>query len=185
MKIGIAGTGKMGAAIAGRLMSLGHDITVWNRTTEKTRTLAAAGAKVAATPAQLAAASELVITMLTNAAAIEAAYHGKDGLLSGGVAGKLFIEMSTVRPDTEKALAAKVKAKGAVLIDCPVGGTVGPAQGRQAVRFRRRRCGGCRARKARARSVVPPGRARRPGRRRRQHEARDQPAAARVLAGAR
>ena len=129
MKIGVAGTGKMGAAIASRLMSLGHDITVWNRTAEKTKTLAAAGAKVAATPTQLAASSDLIISILTNAAAIAAAYHGKEGLLADDVAGKLFVEMSTVRPETEKALAASVREKGAALIDCPVGGTVGPALG--------------------------------------------------------
>lgn len=79
MKIGIAGTGRMGAAIAGRLLNLGHEVTVWNRTAEKTKALAAAGAKVAATPAQFAAASEIFITILTNAAAIDAAYHGQDG----------------------------------------------------------------------------------------------------------
>ena len=58
----------MGAAIAQRLLGLGHEVTVWNRTAEKTRPLAAAGAKVAATPAQLAAACETVITILTDAA---------------------------------------------------------------------------------------------------------------------
>lgn len=128
MRIGIAGTGRMGAAIAQRLLGLGHEVTVWNRTAEKTRPLAAAGAGVAATPAQLAAASDAVITILTDAAAIEAAYLGKDGLLSGDVGGKLFIEMSTVRPETERALAAKIRAKGATMIDCPVGGTIGPAK---------------------------------------------------------
>lgn len=127
MKIGIAGTGRMGTAIAGRLKSLGHEVTVWNRTAEKTRALAAAGAKLVATPAQLAAASEIVMTILTDAAAIDAVYLGDAGLLTGDVAGKLFIEMSTVRPDTEKTLAAKVRTKGAAMIDCPVGGTVGPA----------------------------------------------------------
>jgi 3-hydroxyisobutyrate dehydrogenase len=128
LKIGVAGTGRMGAAIAQRLLSLGHEVTVWNRTAEKTRPLAAAGATVAATPTQLAAASEAVITILTDAQAIAAAYHGKDGLLSGGVAGKLFIEMSTVRPETERVLAAKIRAKGAAMIECPVGGTIGPAK---------------------------------------------------------
>ena len=128
MRIGIAGTGRMGAAIAQRLLGLGHEVSVWNRTAEKTRPLAAAGAKVAATPAQLAAASDTVITILTDAAAIEAAYLGKDGLLSGALAGKLFIEMSTVRPETERALAGKIRAKGATMIECPVGGTIGPAK---------------------------------------------------------
>jgi len=118
----------MGAAIGQRLMSLGHELAVWNRTAEKTRPLAAAGAKVAATPFQLASSSEAVITILTDAAAIDVVYHGTDGLLSGNVSAKLFIEMSTVRPETEQLLAATVKGKSAVMIECPVGGSVGPAK---------------------------------------------------------
>jgi 3-hydroxyisobutyrate dehydrogenase len=128
LKIGIAGTGRMGAAIAGRLLGLGHEVTVWNRTSDKTRALAAAGAKVAATPAELAAGVELVITILTDAPAIGAMYDGAQGLLAGEVRGKLFMDMSTVRPETEVALAAKVRAKGAAFIECPVGGTIGPAK---------------------------------------------------------
>ena len=118
----------MGAAIGQRLMSLGHELAVWNRTGEKTRPLAAGGARVAATPLQLAASSETIITILTDAGAIDAAYRGKDGLLSGNVSGRLFIEMSTVRPGTESALAADVRRKGAAMVECPVGGTVGPAK---------------------------------------------------------
>jgi 3-hydroxyisobutyrate dehydrogenase len=118
----------MGAAIAQRLLGLGHEVTVWNRTAEKTGPLAAAGAKVAATPSQLASASETVITILTDAAAIAAAYYSKDGLLSGDVSGRLFVEMSTVRPETERALAGRIRAKGAAMIECPVGGTIGPAK---------------------------------------------------------
>jgi len=128
MKVGIAGTGRMGAAIAARLMGLGHELTVWNRTAEKTKELAAAGAKVAASPAALAASTDVVITILTDEKAIEALYSGPQGLLSAGVAGKLFIEMSTVRPEVEVALAGKVKLKKAAMIDCPVGGTTGPAR---------------------------------------------------------
>src|SRR5438445_675869 len=72
--------------------------------------------------------SETIITILTDAGAIDAAYRGKDGLLSGNVSGRLFIEMSTVRPGTESALAADVRRKGAAMVECPVGGTVGPAK---------------------------------------------------------
>ena len=118
----------MGTAVASRLLSVGHDVTVWNRTHEKTQPLRQAGASVAATPAELAARAEIIITVLTDAAAIDAAYHGANGMLSSDVRGKLFIDMSTVRPETEQALAAKVGAKGAALIECPVGGTVGPAK---------------------------------------------------------
>ena len=128
MKIGIAGTGRMGAAIASRLLARGHAVTVWNRTRAKTRALADAGAEVATSPDELAAKADFVITVLTDAAAIDATYHGADGLLAGEVRNKLFIDMSTVRPEAEKALAARVKAKGAALVECPVGGTVAPAK---------------------------------------------------------
>jgi 3-hydroxyisobutyrate dehydrogenase len=128
MKIGIAGTGRMGTAMAMRLLEQGHEITVWNRTPEKTAAAAGAGAAVAPTPAALASACDRIITMLTNAAAMEAVYTGKNGLLSGNVRGKLLIEMSTVRGDDHRALAPKVAAKGAALIECPVSGTVKPAR---------------------------------------------------------
>ena len=128
MQIGIAGIGKMGAAIAQRLMEVGHKVSVWNRSAAKTKPLADAGAAVAATPADLAKGSEAVITILTDAAAIDAVYNGAAGLLSGDVRGKLFIEMSTVRPATSVALAEKVRGKGAALVECPVGGSTGPAR---------------------------------------------------------
>jgi 3-hydroxyisobutyrate dehydrogenase len=128
VNVGIAGTGRMGAAIATRLLGQGHAVAVWNRTPAKTAPLVAAGAKAAESPAALAGASEAIITILTDAAAIEAAYGGPAGLLAGDVKGKLFIEMSTVRPETERALAEKVRAKGAAIVECPVGGTTGPAR---------------------------------------------------------
>jgi 3-hydroxyisobutyrate dehydrogenase len=128
MQIGVAGLGKMGAAIARRLKEVGHDVAVWNRSPDKAKPLAEAGATVAKTPRELAERCEIVISMLTDAAAIDAVYHGADGLLAGNVADKLFIEMSTVRPQTEVALAAKVRAKGAAYVECPVGGTTGPAR---------------------------------------------------------
>jgi len=128
VKLGVVGIGRMGAAIASRLLDLGHEVTVWNRSADKARALAAAGAKLASTPAELAAGAECIISILSNAQAIDQAYGGEVGLLSGEIRGKLFIEMSTVRPESERALAQKLKAKGAALIECPVGGTVGPAR---------------------------------------------------------
>jgi 3-hydroxyisobutyrate dehydrogenase len=118
----------MGGAIAARLMEAGHQVTVWNRTAAKVKPLAEAGAKVADSPAAVAAASEAVITILTDGAAIEAVYHGPSGLLSGDVTGKLFIEMSTVPPGVETTLAPKVRAKGATFVECPVGGSTAPAR---------------------------------------------------------
>ena len=128
MQIGIAGLGKMGSAIAQRLIEVGHDLTVWNRSPEKARPLANAGAKVATNPADVARNAQTVITILSDAAAIDAVYGGPAGLLAGDLTGKLFIEMSTVAPATETALAEKVRAKGAALVECPVGGTTGPAR---------------------------------------------------------
>ena len=128
MRVGVAGLGKMGAAIAARLIESGNEIAVWNRSAEKAGPLAGTGAKVAASPADLAAQCDTVITILTDAAAIDAVYHGPSGLLSGEVKGKLFIEMSTVAPQTEVALAEKVRGKGAAFVECPVGGTTGPAR---------------------------------------------------------
>jgi 3-hydroxyisobutyrate dehydrogenase len=128
MKIGIAGTGRMGNAIAQRFIESGHAVTVWNRTPEKTKAAQAAGAQLAATAAALVAGCETIITILTNAAAIESVYRAPHGLLSGEVKGKLFIEMSTVRPDTERSLATSLAGRGAQMVECPVGGTVGPAR---------------------------------------------------------
>ena len=126
MKLGVAGIGKMGAAIAARLIEVGHDVTVWNRTPDKAK--AVAGAKIAANPAELAANNEFVITILTDAAALNAVYNSPSGLLHGKVAGKLFIDMSTVLPATEIALAGAVRARDAAFVECPVGGSTGPAR---------------------------------------------------------
>ncbi|MFY9686711.1 MAG: NAD(P)-binding domain-containing protein, partial [Pseudolabrys sp.] len=128
MRVGVAGLGVMGAAVAARLMEVGHEVTVWNRTADKTTPLSDAGAKVASTPAQLASAVEATVTMLTDAAAIDAVYSGSNGLLSGDVKGKLLIEMSTVPPKVPLALAPKVRAQGAAFVECPVGGSTAPAR---------------------------------------------------------
>lgn len=128
MRVGVAGVGRMGAAIAAHLIEVGHEVTVWNRAPDKTKPLADAGAKVAKTPAELAAQCEAVITILTNNDALAAVYEHPNGLLSSDVKGKLFVEMSTVQPHDEVALAERVRAKGGVFVECPVGGTVGPAR---------------------------------------------------------
>jgi 3-hydroxyisobutyrate dehydrogenase len=128
MKIGVAGLGAMGAAVAGRHLSLGNEVTVWNRTPDKAKPLADAGAKVVKSPAEVAAASDIVVTLLTDGAAIDAVYNGPNGLLAGDVKGKLFIEMSTVPPKVETDLAPKVRGKGAIMVECPVGGSTTPAR---------------------------------------------------------
>jgi 3-hydroxyisobutyrate dehydrogenase len=126
MRIGVAGIGKMGAAIAARLIEVGHDVAVWNRTPDKAK--AVTGAAAVATAAELAQRADIVISSLTDAAALDAVYNGASGLLSGPVAGKLFIDMSTVLPATEVALAEAVRGKSAAFVECPVGGSTGPAR---------------------------------------------------------
>lgn len=128
MKIAILGTGRMGSAMGERLLDQGHTLTVWNRTASKTKALTQRGATHADTPAQAVKDSELIISVLTDAKAIDGAYFGDHGAMSSNVKGKLFIDMSTVRPQTGIELGVKLKAAGAGFIECPVGGTVGPAR---------------------------------------------------------
>src|SRR5271169_476936 len=128
MKIGVCGTGRMGASIAERLMSVGHEVGVWNRDAAKTKPLANAGAKAFGSPAELAEGCDVVIAMLLNDAATEAVYRGPNGLLKAKLAGKLVIDMSTVRPDTMISVGNAVAQLGAAFVECPVGGSKVPAK---------------------------------------------------------
>jgi 3-hydroxyisobutyrate dehydrogenase len=118
----------MGSSIAQRLMSVGHEVGVWNRNSAKTKPLTDAGAKSFASPAELADNCDTVVVMLLNDAAMEAVYRGPNGLLKAKLAGKLVIDMSTVRPDTMVSIGGAVKQLGAAFVEAPVGGTVGPAK---------------------------------------------------------
>ena len=128
MKVGVCGTGRMGSSIAQRLMSVGHEIGVWNRNSAKTKSLTDAGAKLFASPAALADGCEVVVVMLLNDAATEVVYRGPNGILRSKLAGKLVIDMSTIRPDTMKSNGASVLEQGAAFVECPVGGSTGPAK---------------------------------------------------------
>ena len=135
MHAGIAGTGKMGSAMARRLLSLNHGVTVWNRSPERAAPLLALGASWAATPRELSAQCETVITMLTDDAALDEVYFGDAGLTSALQAERLFIDMSTVSPQTQQATGARVRGLGASYLECPVGGSVGPALNGQLLGF--------------------------------------------------
>lgn len=129
MKVAIAGVGRMGAAMALRLLETGHEVSLWNRSADKLAPLLAAGATAAPTPAALAAGADVILTSLLDGAALTQVYDSADGLLSAPLPHHpLFIEMSTVLPAEERALAEKVHAAGGVFIECPVGGTTGPAR---------------------------------------------------------
>jgi 3-hydroxyisobutyrate dehydrogenase len=150
MHIAIAGTGKMGTAIARRLLALGHGVAVWNRTPQRAQPLAEAGATIAATPAGLLKDADAVITIVTDAAALDAVYFGAGGLLSAGATGQLFIEMSTVAPAKQQEMGRRVTEAGARYLECPVGGSVGPASQGKLLAF----CGGDAQDLERARPVL-------------------------------
>ena len=128
MKIGIAGTGKMGTAIAARLKSVGHDLLVWNRTEAKAQAAIALGATWCPTARDLIQQSDIVICLLTNEQALDDVYFSANGLLSAPAPGKLIIEMSTVSPDKQAVMADKASKVGVKYLECPVGGSIGPAK---------------------------------------------------------
>ena len=150
MHVGIAGTGKMGSAIARRLLGLNHPVTVWNRTPERAQPLIDLGAARAESPAKLARAVDLVITMLTDAQALDDVYFGPDGLLAQPVGDQIFVDMSTVMPSKQQEVGSRVAAAGATYLECPVGGSVGPAQEGKLLGF----VGGSETALARARSTL-------------------------------
>ena len=128
MRIGVVGMGRMGRAIAERLMECGHVVVVWNRTIDKATPVVEAGGRLAETRAQLATEVDLVVTCVTDAAALRGVFEGPSGLLSGAIAGKLFVEMSTVQPAAQVALAERVRGGAAAHVECAVSGSVGPAR---------------------------------------------------------
>jgi 3-hydroxyisobutyrate dehydrogenase-like beta-hydroxyacid dehydrogenase len=123
-KLGFIGLGVMGGNMVARLLEQGHTVTGYNRTRSKAQWLIDKGMKSAESPKAVALGSDIVFSMVTNAAALAALTEGPDGLLAGLSAGKLYIDMSTVSPEASRALATKVREKGADMIDAPVSGSV-------------------------------------------------------------
>jgi 3-hydroxyisobutyrate dehydrogenase len=131
MVIGVAGLGKMGSAIAARLLDRGHAVVVWNRTEARAAPLLEMGAVLADTPAKLARRCDVIISMLFDGDAVNQVYHAAGGVLTADLTGKLVIEMTTLRPGAQIVLAAGVRDRGGAFIECPVGGTTGPARSGQ------------------------------------------------------
>ncbi len=125
MRVAILGTGKMGGAMARRLSSAGHELTLWNRTQERAQALGIG--KVAATPAEAAQKADVVISMLTDADAVRAAYLGDAGAVKGANR-QIFVEMSTSGPDMAKELAPLVERAGAQFVEAPVLGSIGAVE---------------------------------------------------------
>ena len=123
-KLGFIGLGVMGGNMVARLIEKGHTVTGYNRTKSKAQWLLDRGMKWEDSPCAVAEASDITFSMVTNAAALAAVTDGPTGLLAGLSAGKFYIDMSTVSPDASRALAARVREKGADMIDAPVSGSV-------------------------------------------------------------
>jgi 3-hydroxyisobutyrate dehydrogenase-like beta-hydroxyacid dehydrogenase len=122
--LGFIGLGVMGGQMVNRLLDKGHIVTGFNRTRTKAQWLIDRGMKWADSPRTVAAASDVTFSMVTNVAALEAIADGPDGVLAGLSASKILVDMSTVSPAASRGLAARVREKGADMLDSPVSGSV-------------------------------------------------------------
>ncbi len=122
--LGFVGLGVMGSQMVNRLIDKGHTVTGYNRTRTKAEWLIKKGMRWADSPRAVAQAADVVFTMVTNAIALNTITEGPDGLLAGFGAGKVLVDMSTVSPAVSRALAAKIREKGADMVDSPVSGSV-------------------------------------------------------------
>ncbi len=125
MRVAILGTGKMGGAMARRLEGAGHELTLWNRTRQRAEALGVG--KVAATPAEAVESAEIVISVLTDADAVRAAYLGKGGVVEAA-RHQVFVEMSTAGPDMSRELAPVIERAGAQFVEAPVMGSIAAAE---------------------------------------------------------
>src|SRR6195256_1353007 len=123
-KVGFIGLGVMGSQMVNRLLSKGHTVTGYNRTRAKAQWLGAKGMQWADSPRAVALASDHTFAMVTNAAATAENTEGTDGLRAGLAPGKILIDTSTISPDVSRALAVKVRERGADMVDAPVSGSV-------------------------------------------------------------
>lgn len=124
MMIGLIGLGRMGMAIAQRLGERGVAVVAWDRNAAATQAAAALGIRIADGPQAVAAAADMVISIITEDKGVRALFNGPGGILGTDIDGKLFIEMSTLQPATTRALAPAVEAKGARLVEAPIMGSI-------------------------------------------------------------
>ena len=126
--IGFVGLGAMGSALAGRLLDAGHSVYGTNRTKSRADALVERGLIWRDTPREVAGEAEVVFSMVTDSRALEAITGGADGILAGLRPGSVYVDMSTVSPEASAAIAERVKALGAAMLDAPVSGSVPAAK---------------------------------------------------------
>jgi 3-hydroxyisobutyrate dehydrogenase-like beta-hydroxyacid dehydrogenase len=122
--LGFVGLGVMGSEMVNRLLGKDHSVTGYNRTRSKAEWLIKKGMKWAGSPRAVAAAADVTFSMVTNSAALQAIIEGPDGMLASLGGGKILVDMSTVSPTFSRSIAAKVREKGADMVDAPVSGSV-------------------------------------------------------------
>jgi 3-hydroxyisobutyrate dehydrogenase len=122
--LGFVGLGVMGSEMVKRLLSKGHSVIGFNRTSSKAEWLIKKGMKWANSPREVVSESDITLSMVTNSAALAAVMNGPDGMLAGMKPGKIFVDMSTVAPAVSREIAAKVREKGGDMVDSPVSGSV-------------------------------------------------------------
>jgi 3-hydroxyisobutyrate dehydrogenase-like beta-hydroxyacid dehydrogenase len=122
--LGFVGLGVMGSEMVNRLLAKGHSVRGYNRTRAKGDWLVKKGMKWADSPREVAATSDVTLSMVTNSAALGAIANGPNGILAGMTAGKILVDMSTVSPAFSREIATKVREKGADMVDAPVSGSV-------------------------------------------------------------
>jgi 3-hydroxyisobutyrate dehydrogenase-like beta-hydroxyacid dehydrogenase len=132
MRVAILGTGKMGAAVAKRLSEVGHDLTLWNRTRAKAEAVGVG--RVVSTPAEAAKDAEVVVSILTDAAAVRTAYLSDDGAAKAA-RDQVFVEMSTAGPDVVREVKPAIERAGARFIESPVLGSISAMQTGKEVLF--------------------------------------------------
>lgn len=122
--LGFVGLGAMGGRITKRLLDAGHTVIGYNRTSSKAQWLLDAGLRLGDSPRAVAEAADVVFSMVTNTAALEAVVEGPDGILAGLGPGKIYVDMSTVSPAKSRAVSEQVAQRGARMLDTPVSGSV-------------------------------------------------------------
>ncbi|MGG3572917.1 NAD(P)-dependent oxidoreductase [Bacillus gobiensis] len=128
LKIGWIGLGYMGTPMAKNVLKAGNTLYVYNRTKEKAQGLANEGAILCETPQELTEKSDVIITMLTDGAAVKDVLEQEEGILAGLDHSKIVIDMSTVSPEDSVLFSELVRTKEAAFIDAPVSGSVKPAE---------------------------------------------------------
>lgn len=122
--LGFVGLGAMGGRISKRLLDAGHTVIGYNRTRSKAQWLLDSGLRWGESPRAVAEAADVIFSMVTNTAALEAVVEGPDGILAGLGPGKIYVDMSTVSPAKSRAVAEQVAQRGARMLDTPVSGSV-------------------------------------------------------------